>query len=206
MPPMGLDEAQFGASHLVHDAQPQPLQRQLHRGDRPGQGKALGQHIEDQGAEIGADQHHLDRFAGHIKLRRSPLAGDVTCRNRVIVPHPPPASGLLRVGSFAEITAVLSPLTLLATLAVLAVAVPRSLRHYRQSAADLEAADDCEAQLFDCFAGVLDGFKELKLDRGASDGLFADLGNTARAAYRRKLAANARQVHDLIRVRPSRRG
>lgn len=94
--------------------------------------------------------------------------------------------------------AVLSPLTLLATLAVLAVAVPMYLRHYRQSADDLEAADDCEAQLFDCFAGVLDGFKELKLDRGASDGLFADLGNTARAAYRRKLAANARQVRDLI--------
>ena len=94
--------------------------------------------------------------------------------------------------------AYLSPLTLLATLVILAVAVPAYLRHYQQSADDLAAAADSEAEVFNRFAGMLDGFKELKLDRGESDAWFADIGDTARAAYRRKLAANARQVQDLI--------
>jgi len=93
---------------------------------------------------------------------------------------------------------LLSPLTLLLTLIILVVAIPLAIFHYQKTVTDLEAASKRESQVFERFTGILEGFKELKLNRNENDSLFAELSSIAQRASHLKLVANERQIRDLL--------
>lgn len=94
--------------------------------------------------------------------------------------------------------ASISPASMLAVSVVYGAAIPVYLAGYVRTRAELAQAADREGLFFEGFTGLLGGFKELKLNRAASDDLFGRLRAIARQAYDLKLAASGRQVQGMI--------
>jgi putative ATP-binding cassette transporter len=92
----------------------------------------------------------------------------------------------------------LSPPTLAATLVILGLAVPVIVGHAQRTRADLKAAAADDDRVFEALAGLLAGFKELKLNRPERAGLLAEIEHLARRAQARKLAVGGRQALDMI--------
>lgn len=94
--------------------------------------------------------------------------------------------------------AYLSPPSLILTLIIFGLTLPMYMNHYQQTARELEQAAAKDGLFFERFNGILNGFKELKLDRRESDALFAELRRLAAEANALKLSSNERMVYDMI--------
>lgn len=92
----------------------------------------------------------------------------------------------------------ISPASLLAMLVVYAVLAPTYVSSWKRARGELLEADHREGQLLDRLDGLLHGFKELALDRGHSDAVYAAIRNTAEQAYRLNVSCNNFQVRGMI--------
>ena len=93
---------------------------------------------------------------------------------------------------------LLSPVTLLVTAAIYALLLPVLASRRQQTRDELAGAAAQDGLFFERFAGIISGFKELKLNRPESDALFADICRGANCAYLLKQATSTRQVQNMI--------
>jgi putative pyoverdin transport system ATP-binding/permease protein len=100
------------------------------------------------------------------------------------------AQGLLVVAFAALYLAWLSPGTFLLALLIYAALIPLVLRRRQQARGELGSAAAADARFFERFAGLLAGFKELKLNRPENDALFTEIRRGTNAAFRLKLDAS----------------
>jgi putative ATP-binding cassette transporter len=128
----------------------------------------------------------------------APLNRDIGLISQAVVFVVPVAESLLILLFTCLYVAWLSPQSLLAVLAIYLVALPIYLARFLTTRDDLRQATVEDNEFFERFTGVLLGFKELKLDRRESDGVFERLRQTSETAYLLKLASSERQTNDVI--------
>jgi putative pyoverdin transport system ATP-binding/permease protein len=107
------------------------------------------------------------------------------------------AQGLLVVVFAALYLAWLSPVTLIVAMLVYAVMLPLVAERQQQARRGLGGAAAADARFYQRFAGLLAGFKELKLNRQENDALFADIRRGTRWAFRLKLDSSTRMVQSV---------
>jgi putative ATP-binding cassette transporter len=105
------------------------------------------------------------------------------------------AQGMLTILFAVLYLAWLSPLTCVLALILYAILLPLSVGRQRRVRTGLGQAAAGDARFYDRFAGLLAGFKELKLNRPESDALFADIRRGTDQAFELKLNAS----HQLAR-------
>jgi putative ATP-binding cassette transporter len=104
------------------------------------------------------------------------------------------------------VTAYLAYLSLLAfALAVVIVGIGAALFHSktRQHALDMREASMWENKLYDRLSDVLDGFKEVRLNRARSDALFEDLVEVSRAAANIKIRTQSETYQRMVLLQSS---
>lgn len=107
------------------------------------------------------------------------------------------AQGVLVVAFAALYLAWLSPVTFLVAMLVYAVMLPLVAERQQQARRGLGGAAAADARFYQRFAGLLAGFKELKLNRAENDALFADIRRGTRRAFRLKLDSSTRMVQSI---------
>ena len=93
--------------------------------------------------------------------------------------------------------ALLSPASLVAIVAILAVTLPVLGAGYEGTRSLLQRAAAVEGRFFHRFGELVSGFSDVVMDRRLSDGLLADLGRISRESLDAKLAATERHVRDI---------
>jgi len=89
------------------------------------------------------------------------------------------------------------PITFGLIALVFALAVPQLMRHYQRATAETRLSAEREARFFALFGELVQGFKEVKLHRGRSEALQAELQSRARGAHAPRHDINRRTVDDL---------
>jgi putative ATP-binding cassette transporter len=107
------------------------------------------------------------------------------------------AQGALVILFAALYLAWLSPITFLLALILYAILLPLSIGRQQRVRAELGRAAAADARFYDRFAGLLAGFKELKLNRPESDALFADIRSGTAEAFALKLDAGRRLARSI---------
>lgn len=128
----------------------------------------------------------------------APLSDDAGLISQGVVTLVAGAQSVLVLVCAGLYLGLLSPITLLVTTIIYALLLPVLAMRRQQTRDELQQAAERDGLFFERFAGIMNGFKELKLNRPESDALFADLCRGANAAYRLKRATSTRQAQNTI--------
>ncbi|RKZ83585.1 MAG: hypothetical protein DRR19_18875, partial [Candidatus Parabeggiatoa sp. nov. 1] len=102
-------------------------------------------------------------------------------------------SGMVLVFSFVYL-AWLSPISFLMTIVFISVAVYIYLFYQKNISKQLHLATQKEAKFFAYFSHLLDGFKELKMNRQKSDDLFDQIDTLSKETEQLKVNVGLQQV------------
>jgi len=128
----------------------------------------------------------------------APLTQEIGLISEAVVFLVPVMESVLILFFIGLYLAWLSPQSLLVIVAIYAVTLPVYVLRFASTRNELRRAASADGGFFEHFAELLHGFKELKLDRRASDAFYTHLSETSAAAFRLKLSSSERQTHDVI--------
>ncbi|HIE01190.1 MAG TPA: cyclic peptide export ABC transporter [Thiotrichaceae bacterium] len=111
-------------------------------------------------------------------------------------------SGMVLVFSFLYL-AWLSPISFLMTIVFISLAVYIYLFYEKTISKQLHLATQKEAKFFEYFSHLLDGFKELKMNRQKSDDLFEHIDTLSQETEKLKVNVGLQQVTTLMFSRMS---
>ena len=143
-----------------------------------------------------SDLRFIEQFGGISSF--APLSQDAGMVSQGVIVLVQVANSILLLACASLYLFFLSPLSLIAMLVIYAVLAPIYINSYRRARDELLLADRTDAIFFERFTGILDGFKELKLNRRESDELFASIGSTADQAYEIKRSCNVQQAKSMV--------
>ena len=89
------------------------------------------------------------------------------------------------------------PITFGLITLVFTLAVPQMMRHYQRATTEMRLSAGREARFFALFGEMVQGFKEVKLNRARSEAIQTELVERARRAHAPRHEINHRTVHDL---------
>lgn len=89
------------------------------------------------------------------------------------------------------------PITFGLITLVFTLAVPQLMRHYQRTTTEMRLSAGREARFFALFGEMVQGFKEVKLNRARSEAIQAELVERARHAHAPRHEINHRTIHDL---------
>ena len=92
----------------------------------------------------------------------------------------------------------LSPSSFMIAMVLIAITITLLVRHYQNTFEELSVASTKEGLFFSQFVSILQGFKQLKLNRQESDGLFRDTKQLALEASDLKGRSNVRLLEDIL--------
>jgi putative ATP-binding cassette transporter len=129
--------------------------------------------------------------------RFAPLSDDAGLVSQGALSLAAAAQGGLVILFAALYLAWLSPITFLLALLLYAILLPLSIGRQQRVRAELGRAAAADARFYERFAGLLAGFKELKLNRPENDALFADISRGTGEAFALKLDAGRRLARSI---------
>ncbi len=89
------------------------------------------------------------------------------------------------------------PITFGLITLVFTLAVPQLMRHYQRTTTEMRLSAGREARFFALFGEMVQGFKEVKLNRARSEAIQAELVERARHAHAPRHEINHQTIHDL---------
>lgn len=107
------------------------------------------------------------------------------------------AQGMLVIVFSALYLLWLSPATFLVAVLIYASLLPLVANRQQEVGKGLGRAAVMDARFYERFAGILAGFKELKLNRPENDALFADIRQGTQEAFQLKLEASTRLAQSI---------